>query len=53
MYTMMLGANAIAGTVVAMFFLRFWRVTRDRFFLFFAIAVFIAIGRFGPWAFTN
>lgn len=41
LYTMLLGANAMAATVVAVFFLRFWRDTHDRFFLFFAVAFFI------------
>lgn len=34
----LLGANAVAALIVALFFLRFWRNTRDRFFLFFAVA---------------
>jgi uncharacterized membrane protein HdeD (DUF308 family) len=34
----MLGAIAMASLVAALFFLRFWKNTRDRFFLFFAIA---------------
>ena len=33
-----LGATALASLVAALFFLRFWRDTRDRFFFFFAIA---------------
>jgi uncharacterized membrane protein HdeD (DUF308 family) len=42
----MLGAIAMASLVAAVFFLRFWRDTRDRFFLFFAIAFFVeAINR--------
>ena len=41
MYTMLLGANAMAAALVGLFFLRFWRDTRDRFFLFFAVAFFI------------
>jgi hypothetical protein len=41
MYTMMLGAIAMSATVAGLFFLRFWRDTRDRFFLFFAVAFFI------------
>jgi uncharacterized membrane protein HdeD (DUF308 family) len=46
MYTVMLGAIAMAGAVAGLFFLRFWRDTRDRFFLFFAVAFFIdAINR--------
>jgi hypothetical protein len=32
------GAVALAHLVVGFFFLRFWRNTRDRLFLFFAIA---------------
>lgn len=32
------GAVAMASFVAALFFLRFWRQTRDRFFLLFAIA---------------
>lgn len=35
---LLLGAIAMASVIVALFFLRFWRNTRDRFFLFFAIA---------------
>jgi hypothetical protein len=38
---MILGAVAMASLVAALFFLRFWRDTRDRFFLFFAIAFFV------------
>lgn len=41
------GAIAMASFVAALFFLRFWRQTRDRFFLLFAIAfAFDAIARF-------
>jgi ABC-type antimicrobial peptide transport system permease subunit len=36
----MLGAIAMASLVAALFFLRFWKDTRDRFFLFFAVAFF-------------
>jgi len=32
------GAIAMASLIVALFFLRFWKNTRDRFFIFFAIA---------------
>jgi uncharacterized membrane protein HdeD (DUF308 family) len=38
MALLLLGANAMASLVVGLFFLRFWRDTRDRFFLFFATA---------------
>jgi hypothetical protein len=34
----LLGAVAMASFVAALFFLRFWRQTRDSFFLLFAIA---------------
>jgi hypothetical protein len=35
---MLLGAIAMASLVAALFFLRFWKATQNRFFLFFAIA---------------
>jgi len=38
MEQILLGANAMASLVVGLFFLRFWRDTRDRFFFFFATA---------------
>ncbi|HWQ36141.1 MAG TPA: DUF5985 family protein [Blastocatellia bacterium] len=38
MNLMILGANAMAALVAALYFLRFWRDTHDRFFLFFAVA---------------
>jgi hypothetical protein len=38
MNVLLLGANAMASLVVGLFFLRFWRDTHDRFFLFFATA---------------
>ena len=37
----LVGAIAVASLVAGLFFLRFWRHTRDRFFLFFAIAFLI------------
>lgn len=36
--TLMAGAAVMAGFTISIFFLRFWKMTRDRFFLFFAIA---------------
>jgi hypothetical protein len=43
----LMGAVAMASFVVAMFFLRFWRQTKDRFFLLFSIAFAVdAISRF-------
>ena len=38
---MMLGAIAMANFVAGMFFLRFWRQSRDRFFLFLATSFFV------------
>jgi hypothetical protein len=32
------GAICVASLVIALFFLRFWRSTRDRFFIFFALS---------------
>lgn len=41
------GATAMAGLVAALFFLKFWRRTKDSFFLLFAAAFAIdSIGRF-------
>jgi uncharacterized membrane protein HdeD (DUF308 family) len=39
--TLLLGAIAMASLVAGMFFLRFWRDTRDRFFLLFGLAFFV------------
>ena len=36
--SVLLGAVAMASLVAALFFLRFWRQTRDSFFLLFSIA---------------
>ena len=38
MNLLLLGAISMACLVIALFFLRFWKNTRDRFFLFFATA---------------
>ena len=38
---LLVGAIAMASLVVALFFLRFWRSTGDRFFLFFALSFLI------------
>lgn len=38
MREMLFGAVMMASAVVALFFLKFWRQTRDRFFLLFAAA---------------
>ncbi len=43
---MLLGAIAMAAFTIALIFIRFWRTTRDRFFLFFAAAfALIGMGR--------
>jgi hypothetical protein len=43
-----MGAVAMASTVVALFFLRFWRDTSDRLFGLFALAfLLLGISRFG------
>lgn len=39
---MLLGGIAMASLTISLLFVRFWRTTRDRFFLFFAAAFFIA-----------
>ena len=36
--TLLTGAIVMAALVIALFFLRFWKQTRDRFFLYFATA---------------
>ena len=42
----LIGIIAAMSLVIALFFLRFWRTTRDRFFLFFALSFLIeAINR--------
>ena len=38
LHEFLLGAAATLSVVAALFFLRYWRVARDRFFLFFAVA---------------
>ena len=44
----MLGAIAMASATAALFFLRFWRQTRDRLFALFALAFFVlAVNRVG------
>lgn len=41
MNQLLLGMIAMASFVAGLFFMRFWRSTNDRFFLFLAIAFFI------------
>jgi hypothetical protein len=38
MNQMLMGAIAVASLLASLFFLRFWRQTRDRFFLYFALS---------------
>ncbi|NDF12350.1 MAG: hypothetical protein EB060_06020 [Proteobacteria bacterium] len=38
MNQILIGAIAMACLIVSLFFLRFWKTTHDRFFLFFAIS---------------
>lgn len=37
----LLGALAMGSFIISLIFIRFWKTTRDRFFLFFAAAFFI------------
>ena len=41
MENMLIGAIAMASIAVGLFFFRFWRTTRDRFFLYFAASFWI------------
>jgi uncharacterized membrane protein HdeD (DUF308 family) len=41
MNLILLGAIGMASLVAGLFFLRFWKDTRDRFFLFFSISFFV------------
>lgn len=41
MNNMLVGAIALASLIAGLFFLRFWRTTSDRFFLYFAISFLI------------
>jgi zinc transporter ZupT len=41
MMEMLYGAISMASLTIALFFLRFWRSTGDRFFLYFALSFFI------------
>lgn len=43
LHPFLLGAAAALSVVAALFFLRSWRTTRDRFFVFFAVA-FVLLG---------
>lgn len=41
LHAFMFGALTTAGLVAALIFLRFWKMTRDRLFMFFALAFFV------------
>jgi hypothetical protein len=41
MLALLAGAVAMGSLVIALFFLRFWRTTQDRFFLYFALSFLI------------
>jgi hypothetical protein len=41
MQDMLTGAIALASMAIGVFFIRFWRSTRDRFFLYFALSFWI------------
>jgi len=52
MENVLIGAIATGSFIVALFFLRFWRSTRDRLFLYFALAFVIEGANrllFGGW----
>jgi hypothetical protein len=44
MNQMLIGAIAVASLLAGLFFFRFWRHTRDRFFLYFALSFWIEAG---------
>lgn len=54
MSQMLMGAIAMASLVAGLFFFRYWRSTRDTFFLYFALSFWIeaanriALGQFSP-----
>ncbi|PUA30866.1 MAG: hypothetical protein B0W54_04810 [Cellvibrio sp. 79] len=54
MNEMLIGAIAACCIVIALFFIRFWRSTRDIFFLFFAMSFFLeGINRVSLVLFSN
>ncbi len=51
MNTLLAGGIATASLIAGLFFLRFWRASRDRFFLFFALSFLIeGLNRFALYA---
>ncbi len=53
MNNMMLGAIAVGSFVAGLFFFRYWRGTKDRFFLFFALSFWIEAANRVDMAWTN
>ena len=53
LYTFMLGALVLGCAVVGLFFLRFWRKTRDRLFAIFAVAFWLLGVNWLALAFTE
>jgi hypothetical protein len=53
LYTLLSGATVMACFVSGLFFLRFWRNTRDRLFLLFAIAFWTLAGHWAALALTS
>ena len=53
MNRLMQGAVVMGCVVIAMFFLRFWRKSRDRLFLFFSAAFALLAGNWTALALTN
>jgi len=53
MITFILGAIAMADLIAALFFLRFWKKTRDRFFLFFSAAFMVDMANRAVLAFLQ
>ena len=52
-YSMMSGATAMACLVSGLFFLRFWRTTDDRLFLFFTAAFWMMAAHWAGLALTS
>lgn len=54
MNELLAGGIATASLIAGLFFVRFWRQTRDRFFLFFAFSFLIeGLNRFALYAFAG
>lgn len=54
MNELLAGGIATASLIAGLFFLRFWRTTRDRFFLFFALSFLMeGVNRFALYTFAG